>query len=630
MEVINLNKVKNIRHGINFSRRKFQVETLPEDMQRVYKHLEGKYNEEYALLFVFTMRTAIELHRAWHMTLLTSKILQQIKDKFNMRMTWDLGVLKLKFRVEDGGHELHRKVPYDYDSEYQDIYMRIAIALIDGHIDVHEALLYQTEAKDGKHSATSGNFLRDFPGRLILYPLEAATCAVIFFGGDWKDAGIACLTGFAAGMIEYALSLIGGDVKILVDISVGLSTGLIGGLFYRHLDGNCLPAIFLGTLYWFFYGTAFVIGLLEIIAGQLETGVTRFIAVSVKTFVLSLGAALGLMLATDNTANQNWFDSQKDHCKVIDLHAVWWRIPLYFLCSASALGQYRYPIVQYWRGLAVQLAAYEVQYQTNYYLDQRHKHDNLDTAASNILGAIAGVVSACFIAFVSKRIRVFYSIRLLQTSQEKNTKLGDFAFKFMKAFSYLMRYLHLGRRSDFDKMAMGNRLRIQKREFEDPNDPRQEICLEPNDENLILETIVGAQDVNVWSVLMPALYQLVPGSIIAKLWFNSILPPSDGEGTESVFSNLMVISTSLALGVIIGFVLVQGVGFMFWSLIQKNFTGELKVAFGRMAGMYNVPITKYDDPEAVVKQTSDDPEAMVKQTSDEIETSGFVNEFSDN
>ena len=30
----------------------------------------------------------------------------------------------------------------------------------------------------------------------------------------------------------------------------------------------------------FFYGTAFVIGLLEIISGELETGVTRFVAVS--------------------------------------------------------------------------------------------------------------------------------------------------------------------------------------------------------------------------------------------------------------------------------------------------------------------------------------------------------------
>ena len=54
----------------------------------------------YALLVVFSIRTAVELHRAWHMTLLTTALLNQIKDKFSLRMTWDLGVTKLKFRIE--------------------------------------------------------------------------------------------------------------------------------------------------------------------------------------------------------------------------------------------------------------------------------------------------------------------------------------------------------------------------------------------------------------------------------------------------------------------------------------------------------------------------------------------------
>jgi hypothetical protein len=46
---------------------------------------------------------------------------------------------------------------------------------------------------------------------------------------------------------------IGGDDKVLIDIYVGVSTGIIGGLFYR-LRGElrCLSAIFLETLYWLF------------------------------------------------------------------------------------------------------------------------------------------------------------------------------------------------------------------------------------------------------------------------------------------------------------------------------------------------------------------------------------------
>jgi hypothetical protein len=110
---------KSIRQKITFTDDKFDIKSLPIDMQRVVGHLTENFGEDYALTFAFMVRTASELHRAWHMTLLTSKILQQIKDKFNIRTTWELGVIKLKFRVEDGGRELHRKVPYDYDSEFQ-------------------------------------------------------------------------------------------------------------------------------------------------------------------------------------------------------------------------------------------------------------------------------------------------------------------------------------------------------------------------------------------------------------------------------------------------------------------------------------------------------------------------------
>ena len=111
--------------------------------------------------------------------------MEQLRTSFGLRMSWELGVLRLKFRIEDGDYELHRKVPYDYDSEYQDKYMRVATALIQGNIEIHHALTYQTDIELGKHTAASGRFLRDHPGRLLLYPLVAATCAVIFFGGDW-------------------------------------------------------------------------------------------------------------------------------------------------------------------------------------------------------------------------------------------------------------------------------------------------------------------------------------------------------------------------------------------------------------------------------------------------------------
>ncbi|KAL7530415.1 hypothetical protein ACHAWF_003367 [Thalassiosira exigua] len=356
----------------SISPRRFDVRTLPPDMKRVYDKLERESGEEYALLFVFQMRTAVELHRAWHMTLLTVNILQKVKDAFGLRMSWNLGVVKLIFRVEDGGYELHRKVPYDYDSEYQDLYYRIALALVEGHISVHEALVYQTEAKRGMHTATSGKFLRSPPGRLILYPAQAATCAIIFFHGKWIDMAVAAICGLAAGLLDWALARSDNrSYKMLIDLSVGFSTGLIGGAWYDYATRCCLPAVFLGTLYWFFYGTAFVIGLLEIIAGELETGVTRFVAVSIKTFVLSLGAALGLMLVSWGGAADIWSTSQRLYCDASFVREKWWRIPMYLACSVAVLGQYRLPLDKYWMGLIVQFVAYEVQYQVFWNIDER-------------------------------------------------------------------------------------------------------------------------------------------------------------------------------------------------------------------------------------------------------------------
>ena len=171
----NLDSFPSLRTAVARSHRTFDVNHLPLDLQRVVADLTEKYDRAYALRVAFTIRTAVELHRGWHMTLLTSKIMQQLKDRFDLRLTWKLGVLRLEFRLDEGNHDLSRKVPYDYDSEFQDKYTRIAEALMAGHIDVERALQYQVEVKRGDHTACSGRFFRAPPGRLVIYPLLANT-----------------------------------------------------------------------------------------------------------------------------------------------------------------------------------------------------------------------------------------------------------------------------------------------------------------------------------------------------------------------------------------------------------------------------------------------------------------------
>ena len=66
--------LQRVRHDVTFSERRFDVNTLPDDMRRVYGHLERQFGEEYGLLFIFTMRTAVELHRAWNMASCSQKV----------------------------------------------------------------------------------------------------------------------------------------------------------------------------------------------------------------------------------------------------------------------------------------------------------------------------------------------------------------------------------------------------------------------------------------------------------------------------------------------------------------------------------------------------------------------------
>ena len=104
---------------------------------------------------------------------------------------------------------------------------------------------------------------------------------------------------------------------------------------------------------------------------ELTTGVTRFVGVTVKTFVLSLGASIGLMLtfAGETGASNAWYASS---CNKEFLEYKWWRILLYLGNCVFVLGQYRLPIAQYWRALFVQLIAYEVQYEVFHGMKQNH------------------------------------------------------------------------------------------------------------------------------------------------------------------------------------------------------------------------------------------------------------------
>ncbi len=336
----------------------------------------------------------------------------------------------------------------------------------------------------------------------------------------------------------------------------------------------------------FFYGTAFVIGLLEIIASELQTGVTRFLAVAVKTFVLSLSSAAGLTLVLGGEVYDVWVDQlapDNTDCDMLGLGGKlpwdpWWRIPLYILCSISVLGQYRFILMNLWAGLIVQVAAYVAQESIKVNWSENHEFDGMNRIFGDVGGATASVVTACIISisvdYIRGKSRIVVSSeasafqKSLYCVYKSLTTIGD-CFGFGRG---------LTRRTAEARVAL-------EKEVKATNKPESEIVLSPEYESTLIEDAVEAQEYNLWSLLMPAVYQLVPGSQLAMYWYNIIFPPQPYQDPVATFLNetqdfselldaatrpprsdvvadsaanaLWLTSLSLALGLLLGLALVR-------------------------------------------------------------------------
>ena len=357
-----------------------------------------------------------------------------------------------------------------------------------------------------------------------------------------------------------------------------------------------------------------MIGLLEIIAGELQTGVTRFLAVSVKTFVLSVGSAAGLTVVVSSDVYDEWtgqFRAGSQSCNNMDLENQWWRLPLYILCSMSVLGQYRFTLMNYWAGVIVQVAAYETQYRVFNYFDDSHVYDGMDTVIADVMGAIAAVATASLVCFVVDYISDYSRLSIIEENKE-DEQLSACIYctnAIYECFVSMSNCLGLGR----GLSTRTARARENLKELsETQGKAKDQIKLSDEDEATLIEAAVEAQEFNVWSLLMPAVYQLVPGSKLALFWYNKIFPPQqfvnavalnvtdDGSGlaqesqtsVDSAEYALWLTSVSLALGLMLGLTVVRIVGFAILTVStrfrNKNKSeSEIIEVRARMLRQYN-------------------------------------------
>lgn len=86
--------------------------------------------------------------------------------------------------------------------------------------------------------------------------------------------------------------------------------------------------------------------------------------------------------------------------------------------------------------------------------------------------------------------------------------LTAFFIGFGKVFGCVLR-------TEAKKLAMARNLSALNRK---KLDEEETIMLGQMEEQLLVDSIIDAESSNIWAILMPAVYMLVPGSMIAKLW----------------------------------------------------------------------------------------------------------------
>jgi uncharacterized membrane protein YjjP (DUF1212 family) len=134
---------------------------------------------------------------------------------------------------------------------------------------------------------------KNMPGRVLVLILLAFSSTFAFFKGTWIDLCFAACTAMVAGLICLAASNNPLFSKIQ-DILLAIVAALIATIGITLVpNGTCFAAEFLGTLFWFLYGSAFMISLTEIYNGQLLCGVTRLALALINTFGLAFGSSLG-------------------------------------------------------------------------------------------------------------------------------------------------------------------------------------------------------------------------------------------------------------------------------------------------------------------------------------------------
>mmetsp|Transcript_37687 Transcript_37687/g.82574 ORF Transcript_37687/g.82574 Transcript_37687/m.82574 type:complete len:532 (+) Transcript_37687:96-1691(+) len=531
------------------------MDAIPEILKPMVRRLEDTpdVSREQLISIVFVVRLGDELHRAFYGTFLTQSLVRQLTDALDITdLKLEVDVFACRWDYGSGTISTTHTIAFDYDMA--DVYelTRIGWAVLDQTLTAQDGL----RAIRDKVGGTPGNRLescyRDYPGRALVIPLMACTCATVYFNGTWLDLGFAAACGAASGIVAW-IATMHEQLSGVMDYLAAIFTAMIAtAAVTNYPDSACFSAQVLGTLYWFLYGTAFVLSLYEITNNQLMTGVCRFVQATLRSYGLAFGSLIGVWFAAYSGPER--FDAINEPCSVKDGQIInnLWFLLLFPLSAIACLMQFRVKLSQFPIGFLVQTIAYGFQYLIGTVWNQPE-------FLANLVPAYLATISSHLCIVITHRLKLY------------NLEVKEGA------------YLEAKKKTDDD----GSITKTEKEEEEGATTSAtngsegarhnsNSIAFVSNGAGYTTADRLQYASSDLWFCLLPALYLLVPGSKLLQTAFEGLVSSLDSgdsgsiDQIDSLAGSLLIVALGQVVGLRLGFATLW-LGSAAWSRLTKLF-----------------------------------------------------------
>lgn len=506
---------------------------MPLKLRRLVKRLEDleELTEDDILSILLIVRLGDSMLQAGYATFLTRSFVEELCQKLDQTdLDMELELAATRWTYQQGTVMTYHRLSYETDSHAMRALSRIALAVLEGKETVVEAL-HKIKIVENEEFTGFQKFYRNYPGNLITLPMVSSAGCILYFGGTLLDAGVCVITSIVAGFITYYCSL-APQTSNISDILIAIVAAIISTVSVLLFDGYvCFPAQVLGVVIWFVPGFDFVLSFYEISHNLVQTGTSRFVLATLKSYILAFGLVLGLWIAGYGGARYQDIASTCNVDQRFVVDHVYFPI-FYTIVAAGKMMRLKVGPKQWLVCWLTQQVAANTQFVLATILEQ-------PLFVCNFIPAFVATVAAhVIISFLNKRnltqLAVESSAYFLKYVAREETKKetidhGHRSSMKMRQSKRVLQFVD--DRWDDETHQQGGYRRLRRQQY---------------------------QRSDLWFCLAPALALLVPGANIWRVAFFSIVEssaqtnPNTEYSFEALISGLFVIGLGLVLGVRLG------------------------------------------------------------------------------